>query len=99
MGMATMRRTFTGATAGIGAPVCGAAILPVTRLGMRAAVAGPAMAAAVGTVAAAEVAADMPAAADTVAAAEEAAVMATNRRWQGKAMRQPTDGNRRSTAG
>src|ERR1019366_8587523 len=61
--------------------------------------AGPAMAAAVDTVAASEVVADMPAAgADTVAAAE-AAVMATNRRWQGKAMRQPTDGNRRSTAG
>ena len=84
--------------AGIGAPVCGAAILPVTRLGMRAAVAGPAMAAAVDTVAAAEVAADMPAAADTVAAVE-AAVMGANRRSREKAMRQSINGNRISTAG
>jgi len=56
---------------------------------------------AAGTVAAAE-AVDTVAAAeavDTVATAAEATVMATNRRWQGKAMRQPIDGNRRSTAG
>jgi len=42
---------------------------------------------------------DMPAAeaaVDTVAAVE-AAVMGTNRRWREKAMRQPIDGNRRST--
>ena len=65
---------------------------------MRAAVAGPAMAAAVDTVAAAEVAADMPAAADTVAAVE-AAVMGANRRSREKAMRQSINGNRISTAG
>jgi hypothetical protein len=56
------------------------------------------MAAAVDTVAAAEVAADMPAAADTVAAVE-AAVMGANRRSREKAMRQSINGNRISTAG
>ncbi len=43
---------------------------------------------------------DMPAVAEAVdTVVEEAAVMAANRRWQGKAMRQPIDGNRISTTG
>jgi len=53
-----------------------------------------------GAAALAAEAADMPAVAEAVnTAVEGAAVMATKRRWQGKAMRQPIDDNRISTTG
>ena len=93
--------------AGIRSPVYLVAILRLTRLGPRAPVAEPAMAAldtaaveALDTPVAEAV--DTPAAeADTEATEDmvEAAVMAINRRWREKAMRQPIDVNRRSTPG
>ena len=107
MGIAATRTTPTGAMAGIRSPVYLVAILRLTRLGPRAPVAEPAMAAldtaaveALDTPVAEAV--DTPAVeADTEATEDmvEAAVMATNRRWREKAMRQPIDVNRRSTAG
>ena len=107
---ATTGATATGAGAVMGiavvAEACLAAMVPVTTPGTRV-VAGAAALAAEGAV--------MPAAVDTVAAAEavdtvvaaeavdtvavKAAVMAANRRWQEKAMRQTINGNRISTTG
>ncbi|MGD0672541.1 MAG: DUF2950 domain-containing protein [Candidatus Binatus sp.] len=53
-----------------------------------------------GAAALAAEAADMPAVAEAViTVVEEAPVMATNRRWQGKAMCQPINGDRISTTG
>lgn len=100
-GTATTRTTSTEATAGIRSPVYSAAILRLTRHGTRAAVAGLAMA--VESMAVVE--ADAAAAAEVMAVtAEEAentgerATMAINRRWRGKAMLQPIDGNRKNTS-
>src|ERR1035437_1068904 len=104
---ATTGATATGAGAVMGiavvAEACLAAMVPVTTPGTRV-VAGAAALAAEGAVMPA--AAAMPAAVDTVAAAEavdtvavKAAVMAANRRWQEKAMRQQINGNRISTTG
>ncbi len=81
-------------------------MLRLTRLGPRAAVAGPAMAEEAKG-AADRLAQNMAAAeAVNIVAAEimaenmvAAAVMATNRRWRKNAMLQPIDGNRRSTIG
>src|ERR1035437_5559392 len=104
---ATTGATATGAGAVMGiavvAEACLAAMVPVTTPGTRV-VAGAAALAAGGAVMPA--AAAMPAAGDTGAAAEagdtvavKAAVMAANRRWQEKAMRQTINGNRISTTG
>jgi hypothetical protein len=100
-GTATTRTTSTEATPGIRSPVYSAAILQLTRHGTRAAVAGLAMA--VESMAVVE--ADAAAAAEVMAVtAEEAentgerATMAINRRWRGKAMLQPIDGNRKNTS-
>jgi hypothetical protein len=80
-----------------------AALLRLTRPLPRAVAGAAALAAEVVDMPAAAEAVDMPAVAaeavDTVAAEEGAAVMAANRRWQGKAMRQTTDGDRISTTG
>jgi hypothetical protein len=82
----------------IRSPVYTVAILRLVKLGPRVPVAGPAMAA----FNMAAVAVDTVAAAGMVEAAEgmvEVVVMATNRRWRGKAMCQSIDGNRRGNIG
>jgi len=90
--------------AGIRSPVYSVAIVRLKRLGPRAPVAEPAMAAldtaaaeALDTPVAAAV--DTPAVEADMADMVEATVMATNRRWRKKAVCQPTDGNRRSATG
>src|ERR1039458_2915164 len=99
---ATTRPTSTAATAvavTVGAERYMAAMLRLTTLGTRAAVAGPAMAAVAADIPAPE-AADMPApAAEAVGTvAEEEKPVTANRRRQEKAMRQTIDSNRISTS-